>query len=333
MTKVPTILAIESSCDESAAALWGNHRLLSNIIISQEFHKKHGGVIPEIASRLHERHLPWVVDKALVQADCPLADIDAVAFTQGPGLMGSLLVGAALAKAFAWSRDIPLIGIDHLSAHCHSLFIAKPFPSFPFLCLLVSGGHTRLSLMRARDEATLIGETQDDAVGEAFDKAARLLGLPYPGGPAIEAHAKNGNPHAFVFPKVNMPDFQYSFSGLKTAFMYFIEENKKKNAHFVSENQADLCASIEHALVEALLIPLTAAVRAYDVRDIAVVGGVAANTTLRKRLDAQKNWRVHVPAMEYCTDNAAMVACAAAYAYAKGRFTSMEATPYARAKV
>ncbi len=329
------ILAIESSCDETSAAVIVDGKVLNNIVATQSVHEKYGGVVPELASRAHQENLIPVVQEAIFSAGIGKNQLSAIAFTRGPGLMGSLLVGVSFAKALAYARGIPLIEVNHMQAHILAHFIDEPRPSFPFICLTVSGGHTQLVLVKDHLEMTVIGETQDDAVGEAFDKTAKLLGLPYPGGPLIDRHAKNGNPKAFTFPITRMPELNYSFSGIKTAVLYFLRDQLKTNPNFIEENLADLCASIQYSLIEMLLIKLKLAVNEHQVDNVAIAGGVAANSGLRDALGLlakEKNWNLFIPKFEYCTDNAAMIAMAAHYKYLKGDFSSLEVTPLAKMK-
>lgn len=330
------ILAIESSCDETSAAVIADGKVLNNIVATQSVHEKYGGVVPELASRAHQENLIPVVQEAILSSGISKDQLSAVAFTRGPGLMGSLLVGVSFAKAFAFARRIPLIEVNHMNAHILAHFIEDPKPSFPFICLTVSGGHTQLVLVKNHLEMEVIGETQDDAVGEAFDKTAKLLGLPYPGGPLIDKYAKEGNPRAFQFPITRMPGLNYSFSGIKTAVLYFLRDQLKENPKFIEENLADLCASIQYSLVEMLLIKLKAAVKEYGVKEVAIAGGVSANSGLRDTLTelaAHKRWNLYIPKFEYCTDNAAMIAIAAHYKYLKGEFSSMDVTPLAKMKI
>jgi N6-L-threonylcarbamoyladenine synthase len=335
-TKNIVILAIESSCDETSAAVIVDGKVLNNIVATQSVHEKYGGVVPELASRAHQENLIPVVQEAIFSSGITKNQLSAVAFTRGPGLMGSLLVGTSFAKALAYARGIPLIEVNHMQAHILSHFIDAPQPSFPFICLTVSGGHTQLVLVKDHLDMTVIGETQDDAVGEAFDKTAKLLGLPYPGGPLIDHHAKEGNPKAFSFPITRMPDFNYSFSGIKTAVLYFLRDKLKSNPNFIEENLVDLCASIQFSLIEMLLIKLKLAVKAYQVKNVAIAGGVSANSGLREtlsKLAIEKDWNLYIPKFEYCTDNAAMIAMAAHYKYLKGEFSSLEVTPLAKMKL
>jgi N6-L-threonylcarbamoyladenine synthase len=330
------ILAIESSCDETSAAVIVDGKVLNNIVATQSVHEKYGGVVPELASRAHQENLIPVVQEAIFSAGISKDQLSAIAFTRGPGLMGSLLVGVSFAKALAYARGIPLIEVNHMQAHILAHFIDAPQPSFPFICLTVSGGHTQLVLVKDHLDMTVIGETQDDAVGEAFDKTAKLLGLPYPGGPLIDRHAKNGNPKAFTFPITRMPELNYSFSGIKTAVLYFLRDELKENPNFIEENLADLCASIQFSLIQMLLIKLKLAVAEYQVKNVAIAGGVSANSGLREalgQLAKEKNWNLFIPEFEYCTDNAAMIAMAAHYKYLKGEFSSLEVTPLAKMKL
>lgn len=331
-----SILAIESSCDETSASVILNGKVLNNIVATQSVHEKYGGVVPELASRAHQENLIPVILEAITSAGISKDKFSAVAFTRGPGLMGSLLVGVSFAKAFAYAQKIPLIEVNHMQAHILAHFIDDPKPAFPFICLTVSGGHTQLVLVKDYLEMEVIGETQDDAVGEAFDKTAKLLGLPYPGGPLIDKYAKLGNPKAFQFPITRMPGLNYSFSGIKTAVLYFLRDQLKVNAQFIEENLPDLCASIQYSLIEMLLLKLKDAVKQYGVKEIAIAGGVSANSGLRKTLGEladKKGWNLYVPKFEYCTDNAAMIAMAAHYKYLKGEFSSMDVTPLAKMKL
>lgn len=331
-----SILAIESSCDETSASVILNGKVLNNIVATQSVHEKYGGVVPELASRAHQENLIPVIVEAISTSGISKDQLNAVAFTRGPGLMGSLLVGVSFAKAFAYAQKIPLIEVNHMQAHVLAHFIDDPKPSFPFICLTVSGGHTQLVLVKDHLNMEVIGETQDDAVGEAFDKTAKLLGLPYPGGPLIDKYAALGNPKAFQFPITRMPGLNYSFSGIKTAVLYFLRDQLKVNAQFIEENLPDLCASVQHALIEMLLIKLKDAVKQYGIKEIAIAGGVSANSGLRntlRELAGKNGWNLFVPKLEYCTDNAAMIAMAAHYKFQKGDFSTMDVTPLAKMKI
>ncbi len=327
------ILAIESSCDETSASVVVNGKVLNNIIATQAVHQKYGGVVPELASRAHQQNIVAVVQEALSNSNTLLTDLDAVAFTRGPGLMGSLLVGVSFAKGMSLALKIPMIEVNHMQAHVMAHFIDEPKPRFPFLCLTVSGGHTQIVLVKDFLQMEVIGQTQDDAVGEAFDKAAKILGLPYPGGPLIDSYAKLGDPYAFRFSETSMPGLDFSFSGIKTAFLYFIRDETKKNTAFIEENLHDICASIQQHLVGMLLTRLSQASEQTGIKEIAIAGGVSANSGLRKGLEnlgESKGWKTFIPAFEYCTDNAAMIAIAAHYKSMKQEFCGLETTPLAR---
>ncbi len=327
------ILAIESSCDETSAAIIAGGKLVNNIIATQRIHESYGGVVPELASRAHQQNIVPVVSEALKQANIEAKDLSAIAFTRGPGLLGSLLVGASFAKGLALSLNIPLIEINHMQAHILAHFIEDPKPTFPFLCLTVSGGHTQIINVKSASEMVIIGQTQDDAVGEAFDKAAKMLGLPYPGGPHLDKLAQKGNPDRFTFSETQMPDLDYSFSGIKTSILYFLRDEQKKNPSFVQDNLEDLAASIQKSLVSMLLAKLIKATQIYSINQIAIAGGVAANSGLRSRLEelAEKhNWSVFIPSFEYCTDNAGMIAMAAYFKYHAGDFVGQNVSPNPR---
>jgi N6-L-threonylcarbamoyladenine synthase len=329
-----TILAIESSCDDTGAAVIQNRIIRANVVSTQKIHGQYGGVVPELASRAHQTNIVPVVEEALTKAGITKEQLDAIAFTQGPGLVGSLLVGVSFAKAMALALDIPIITVDHLYAHLAAHFIGEE-PELPMLCLLVSGGHTLLVKMETPLKYEIIGRTNDDAAGEAFDKAAKILSLPYPGGPLIDKYAKDGNPLAYEFPKPDVPGLNFSFSGLKTSFLYFIRDNLKKDAGFVEKNLPDICASYQHRIVEYLVRQLTKAAAETGIKTIGLSGGVAANSYLRKILKeraAEQGWRLHIPAFEYCTDNAGMVAIAAHYKFKAGLFAEQSAGVYARGK-
>lgn len=309
------ILGIESSCDDTSAAILKDDTILSNITASQTIHEQYGGVVPELASRAHQQNIIPVVDAALKQAQLSLDNIDVIAFTQGPGLMGSLVVGTAFAKGLSLALRKPLVAVHHMHAHILAHFINddKPKPSFPFICLTVSGGHTQLVQVNSPTSFKLLGSTIDDAAGEAFDKTAKLLGFPYPGGPLIDKHASQGNPHAFQFAKPHVEGYNFSFSGLKTSVLYFLQKETAKNPQFIAENTADLCASIQHTILEILFKQLNRVVQDTGINEVAIAGGVSANSGLRKRLETegkQKKWNTYIPKFEYCTDNAAMVAIA-----------------------
>lgn len=330
-----SILAIESSCDETSASILVNGKVLNNIVATQSVHEKYGGVVPELASRAHQENLIPVIHEAITSSGISKEQLSAVAFTRGPGLMGSLLVGVSFAKSFAKGLDIPIIEVNHMQAHVLAHFIDDPKPEFPFLCLTVSGGHTQLVLVKSHLEMEVVGETQDDAVGEAFDKTAKLLGLPYPGGPLIDRYAKEGNPKAFNFPVTRMPGLNYSFSGIKTAVLYFLRDQLQEDPQFIEKNLPDLCASIQATLIEMLLIKLKEAMKHYQLKSVAIAGGVSANSGLRLalfELSRRKGWNLFVPKFEYCTDNAGMIAMAAYYKYLKGEFSSMDVTPLAKMK-
>jgi len=327
------ILAIESSCDETSAAVLVNGKVLNNIIATQAVHQKYGGVVPELASRAHQQNILAVVNEALEESGIKKTDLTAIAFTRGPGLMGSLLVGVSFAKGMSLGLNVPLIEVNHMQAHVLAHFIDDPVPPFPFLCLTVSGGHTQIVLVKDYLEMTVIGQTQDDAAGEAFDKAAKILGLPYPGGPLIDHYAKSGNAKAFRFPETSMPGLDFSFSGIKTAFLYFLRDEKLKNPDFVEENLNDVCASLQQHLVNMLLTRLVQASAQTGIKDIAIAGGVAANSGLRgdlANLAETKGWNTYVPKFEYCTDNAAMIAMAAYFKFIKGEFCGLDVTPLPR---
>jgi N6-L-threonylcarbamoyladenine synthase len=328
-----TILSIESSCDETSAAVISNGKIRSNIVATQVIHEKYGGVVPELASRAHQQHIVPVVEKALQEAKVSKKDLNAIAFTRGPGLLGALLVGSSFAKALALGLKIPLIEVHHMHAHVLAHFIEEPAPTFPFLCLTVSGGHTQIVLIKSALEMEIIGETQDDAVGEAFDKTAKLLNLPYPGGPLVDKYAQQGNPLAFTFPLSEMPGLNFSFSGIKTAILYFLQDKTRKNPQFVEENLTDICASVQHTLIKMLLQKLRKAAKQTGISEIAIAGGVSANSGLRKSLlemGEKERWNVYIPRFEYCTDNAAMIAMAAHFKYEKGEFCEQTVSPMPR---
>lgn len=328
----PVILGIESSCDDTAAAVWAAGSLRSNIVFSQDIHRLYGGVVPEIASRAHQEGIVPVVDQALKQAGIRPDQVTAVAATQGPGLIGSLLVGYSFAKSFALARQIPLLAVNHMEAHILAHFIEDPKPDFPFLCLTVSGGHTQILLVRDHLDMELLGETFDDAAGEAFDKTGKLLGLDYPAGPAIDALAAKGQPR-FHFPEPQIPGLDFSFSGLKTSILYFLQREKAANPNFIQENLPDICASVQEAIVGILMRKLRRASAETGIRTVALAGGVAANSGLRQAVTqtaVREKWSVFIPKLAYCTDNAAMIAVAGYYKYLRGMVAGQESSPLAR---
>lgn len=333
---MPTILAIESSCDETSAALCRDGKILSNIIFTQKIHEQYGGVVPELASRAHLQAIIPVVDQAIKKAEVSMEDIDAFAFTQSPGLIGALLVGSEFAKSLALAFDKPLIAVHHMQAHVLANLIAKDestkIPKFPFLCLTVSGGHTQIVVCRSPLDQEVIGETLDDAAGEAFDKSAKIMGLPYPGGPLIDKYAQSGHAR-FTFPEPQIVGLNFSFSGLKTAILYFIRDEQLKNQHFVEENLADICASIQDRIVSILLNKLKKAVQQTGIKEVCIAGGVSANKGLRKALadmGEKYGWKTFIPEFQYCTDNAGMIAITAYYKYLAGMFEDFSITPSAR---
>jgi N6-L-threonylcarbamoyladenine synthase len=341
------ILAIESSCDETSASICRDGIILSNVIASQSVHEKYGGVVPELASRAHMQNIVPVVDEALKNSGCSLADIDAIAFTQAPGLIGALLVGTQFAKSMALALDKPLIAVHHMQAHVLANLIGDNKPAFPFLCLTVSGGHTQIVQCESPYNMQVIGETIDDAAGEAFDKSAKLLGLPYPGGPLIDKHATNGNPKRFQFPEPQIPGLNFSFSGLKTSILYFLQNagtsnvfketfkaTEEEKQQFIKENLDDICASIQQRIISILLNKLKKAAKETGIKNICMAGGVSANSGLRKALKEtgdKMGWQTFIPSFEYCTDNAGMIAITAYYKYLAKDFSNMSVTPSARA--
>ncbi|HNI55263.1 MAG TPA: tRNA (adenosine(37)-N6)-threonylcarbamoyltransferase complex transferase subunit TsaD [Chitinophagales bacterium] len=328
-----TILGIESSCDETAAAVLINGQIMSNVIAGQSVHEQYGGVVPELASRAHQANIVPVVTVALSRAGISLADLDAVAFTQGPGLLGALMVGTAYAKALAISLDIPLITVHHMQAHILAHLIEDPKPAFPFLCLTVSGGHTQIVRVNSAMDMAILGQTIDDAAGEAFDKCAKMLGLPYPGGPLIDKYAAQGNAQAFDFGEPKIQGLDFSFSGFKTSVLYFLQEQTKKNPDFVKNNLNDLCASVQRGIVEILLRKVKRAAKETGISRIAIAGGVSANTALRKNLTdmgVALGWEVFIPKFEYCTDNAAMIAITGYQKFLAGAFARYDVVPMAR---
>jgi len=333
MSQTINILAIESSCDETSAAVVQNGKVLSNQIATQSVHERYGGVVPELASRAHMQHIVPVVDAAIKDAGVNKKDITAVAFTQAPGLIGSLLVGACFAKGFAQALHVPLIAVHHMQAHVLAHFI-EDNPAFPFLCLTVSGGHTQIVLCRDYLDMEVLGETIDDAAGEAFDKVAKMLGLPYPGGPLVDKLAKAGDPLRFKFPMSEMKDFQFSFSGIKTSVLYFLQAQKKADPEFVEKNLNDICASVQYTIIKMLMVKLEKAAKAYSINQIGIAGGVSANSGLRqaiKQAGEKNGWQVYIPRFEYCTDNAAMIGITGYYKFLKGQFADLSVSPTARA--
>lgn len=338
MTKPVYLLGIESSCDDTSAAVIKDNLILSNVIASQKVHEKYGGVVPELASRAHQQNIIPVIHEALKEAGIDKHQLSAIAFTRGPGLLGSLLVGTSFAKGLAQSLDIPLLDVNHLQGHVLAHFISQgnsdeKFPQFPFLCLLVSGGNSQIVLVRSHLDMEVIGQTIDDAAGEAFDKCAKVMGLPYPGGPHVDKLAKEGNPNAFKLNKPHIEGYNYSFSGLKTSFLYLLRDEEKKNPNFVAQNMQDLCASLQKTVVDILMDKLKKAADNLQIKQIAVAGGVSANSGLRNAFHqyAEKyGWDVFIPPFAFTTDNAAMIAITGYYKYLKNEFCSIEKTPYAR---
>ena len=335
---MPYLLAIESSCDETAASVCFDGKILSNIIATQKVHEQYGGVVPELASRAHLQSIVPVVKEAVKESGITLDQMDAFAFTQSPGLIGALLVGAEFAKSLALAFDKPLIAVHHMQAHVLANLIKTEdnsrVPSFPFLCLTVSGGHTQIVLCESPLSQKIIGKTLDDAAGEAFDKSAKIIGLPYPGGPLIDKNAAQGNPEKYRFPEPKIDGLNFSFSGLKTAFLYFIRDGKKANENFVEENLHDICASIQSRIVSILLNKLKKASLETGIKEVCIAGGVSANKGLRKNfeeLGKKEGWNTYIPKFEYCTDNAAMIAITAYYKYMNQEFSELSVSPSARA--
>ena len=327
------ILAIESSCDETAASVIVDGCVQSNIVATQKVHEQYGGVVPELASRAHMQNIVPIVDLALKEAGVEKKDLSAIAFTQSPGLIGALLVGVGFAKGMAQALNIPLIGVKHIKAHVMAHFIEAPKPRFPFLCLTVSGGHTQLVVCHSPLHHEVIGTTKDDAAGEAFDKVAKMLGLPYPGGPYLDKLALEGNPKAFEYPVSNLSGFDFSFSGLKTAVMYHLQKEVSTQPEFVKEHLKDICASVQQAIIVSLLLKIKKAIKTYHIKHIGIAGGVSANSGLRaavKDLADDMNVAGYIPKFEYCTDNAAMIAMTAHYMYLEADFIGLEAVPSAR---
>lgn len=332
------ILGIESSCDDTSAAVLRGNTLLSNVIASQAVHKEYGGVVPELASRAHEQNILPVVSEAIKRAGISANDLDAIAFTRGPGLLGSLLVGVNYAKGLAMSLGIPMVEVNHLHAHVMAHFIEEKgeehqSPEYPFLCLLVSGGNSQIILCHSPYKMEIVGQTIDDAAGEAFDKCAKVMGLGYPGGPIVNRLANEGNPHVFKFAKPNVPGYDYSFSGLKTSFLYTLRDEIKLNPNFVEENKEDLCASLQYTVIEILMKKLRLAAKELKIKHVAVAGGVSANTGLREAFvdhARRYGWSIYIPKFAYTTDNAAMVAMSGHYNYLEGKHNEMDTVPYAR---
>ena len=342
------ILAIESSCDETAASVCIDGQIVSNIIATQKIHEQYGGVVPELASRAHMQHIVHVVDQAMMQSGCTMEQLDAIAFTQAPGLIGALLVGAQFAKSLSLSLQIPLIAVHHMQAHVLANLIDEPKPAFPFLCLTVSGGHTQIVQCNSPTDMQVIGQTIDDAAGEAFDKSAKLLGLPYPGGPLIDKYAKQGNPRAYKFPEPKIAGLDFSFSGLKTSILYFLQNAGRSNVYkesflateeekkiFIENNLPDICASIQQRIISILLNKLQKAAEDTNIKNICLAGGVSANSELRNELQLlgeRSGWNVFIPAFEYCTDNAAMIAITGYYKFLNNDFSSLDVAVTARAE-
>ena len=326
------ILGIESSCDDTAAAVCVDGKVVSNVVVTQEVHAQYGGVVPELASRAHLANIVPGIKSAVSQAGISLTDVSAIAVTQGPGLLGSLGVGACAAKGLAAALDVPLIGVNHMDAHIMSCFIEPPLPTFPFLCLTISGGHSQLTVVRAVDDMEVIGRTRDDAAGEAFDKIGKLIGLPYPAGPHIDRLAELGEPK-FHFTRSDMSGYDFTFSGLKTQVMYFVRDEMKKNDSFVEDQKNDIAASVREAIVDMLMAKLSSAATDTGIKQIAIAGGVSANALVRRRMSElalENNWQVHIPSIAYCTDNAAMIAVTGYYKYLAGQTTNLSMTPFAR---
>lgn len=336
-----TILGIESSCDDTSAAVIRDGVILSNVIAGQAVHERYGGVVPELASRAHQQNIIPVVHDALKQAGIAKEDISAVAFTRGPGLLGSLLVGTSFAKGFSSALNIPMIEINHLQAHVLAHFIKEDEhdtnqPEFPFLCLLVSGGNSQIILVKSYDDMEIVGQTIDDAAGEAFDKCAKVMGLGYPGGPVVDRLAKLGNPDRFKFSKPHIAGYDYSFSGLKTSFLYFLRDELKKDAGFIEKNKEDLCASLQKTIIDVLMDKLYHVARELQIKEVAVAGGVSANSGLRTAFEdysCRYGWKIHIPKFAYTTDNAAMVAISGYYKYLDNQFCASDVVPYARVSI
>jgi N6-L-threonylcarbamoyladenine synthase len=327
------ILGIESSCDDTSASVCIDGKIYSNVIANQVVHERYGGVVPELASRVHQQNIVPAVHEAISVAKIHKNDVDAIAFTRGPGLLGSLLVGTSFAKGYALANNLPLIEVNHMQAHILAHFIDENKPAFPFLCLTVSGGHTQIVLVRDYFDMEVMGQTLDDAAGEAFDKTAKILGLPYPGGPLIDRYAQTGNPLAFKFPEPQIPGLDFSFSGLKTSILYFVRDRLKEDPDFLNQNLNDICASVQQRIVSILINKLKTAARQHQISQIAIAGGVSANSGLRAALEVaavENGWRVFIPKFEYCTDNAAMIAIAGYYKFLNKEFTGQDIAPLSR---
>tara|TARA_Y100001954_G_scaffold99627_2_gene108471 strand:- start:1226 stop:2245 length:1020 start_codon:yes stop_codon:yes gene_type:complete len=336
LKKEPFILAIESSCDDTSAAIMHGKKSLSNVVTTQDVHKEYGGVVPELASRAHQKNIIPVVDTAIKRAKISKQDIDAIAFTRGPGLLGSLLVGVSFAKSLSMALNKPLIEVNHMEAHILAHMIEDDYasPEFPFLCLTVSGGHTQLVVVKSPSDMDVIGETIDDAAGEAFDKISKIMGLPYPGGPLIDKYAKEGNCEAFTFPHPKVGELEFSFSGLKTSILRFLQKEVRKNENFVDENLFDICASVQKTIIDILLKKVKRASEITEIKKIAIAGGVSANSELRSRLqNNQFGWDVYIPDFQFCTDNAGMIGIAGYYKYLEGKFVDQTVTADARLKI
>jgi N6-L-threonylcarbamoyladenine synthase len=333
------ILGIESSCDDTSASILINGEVKSNIIAGQEVHKIYGGVVPELASRAHQQNIIPVVDAAIKQSGISKTDISAIAFTRGPGLLGSLIVGTCFSKSYALALNIPLVEVNHMQGHILAHFIkntSNQYPKFPFICMTVSGGHTQLVLVKDYFDMTVLGETIDDAAGEAFDKAAKIMGIPYPGGPLIDKYAQLGDANKFKFPISNLKGYNYSFSGLKTSILYFLQKEMKKNPEFITKNMNDICASYQATIIKSLFKKLIKATRDLNIKEVAIAGGVSANSLLRselKRVGKQEGWKTFIPDFQFTTDNAAMIAIAGYHKYLKGEFVGQDVVPNARLKV
>lgn len=332
------ILGIESSCDDTSAAILKNGKILSNIVAGQKVHESFGGVVPELASRAHQQNIIPVVATALKTAGIDKSQLSGIAFTRGPGLLGSLVVGTSFAKSFALGLDIPLLEVNHMQGHILAHFIANDpnkYPQFPFICMTVSGGHTQIVLVKDYFEMEILGQTIDDAAGEAFDKAAKIMGIPYPGGPLIDRYAKEGDSKKFTFPISNIKGYDFSFSGLKTSILYFLQKEMEKDPKFIEDNLADICASYQHTIIKSLFKKLVRAAKDHEITDIAIAGGVSANSLLRselERIGAKEGWNTFIPPFEYCTDNAGMIAIAGYHKFLKGEFATQDVVPDARLK-